>query len=46
MNARGAVRRIAEIVVAGPQGIVNVLSGRRAAGEGGDAGAPDSGEAA
>ena len=33
-------RQVTEIVVAGPQGMVNVLSGRRAA-EGGDAPAPD-----
>ena len=42
----GIDRRIAEIVVAGPQGIVNVLSGRREASGGSDAGPPQSGEAA
>ena len=42
----GVDRRIAEIVVAGPQGIVNVLSGRRAGQSGSDAGPPQSGEAA
>ena len=40
----GIERRIAEIVVAGPQGIVNVLSARRTTSGGGDA--PHSGEAA
>ena len=40
----GIDRRIAEIVVAGPQGIVNVLSGRRDAGS--DAAAAYSGDAA
>ena len=41
----GIDRRITEIVVAGPQGIVNVLSARRMT-SGGDADAPHSGEAA
>ena len=41
----GIDRRIAEIVVAGPHGIVNVLSGRRTASGGGGDGAPHSGEA-
>ena len=45
-DREGVDRRIAEIVVAGPQGIVNVLSARRTASEDGDAGAPQSGEAA
>ena len=40
----GIDRRIAEIVVAGPQGIVNVLSARRTASDAGEA--PHSGEAA
>ena len=39
----GIERRIAEIVVAGPQGFVNVLSARRTA-SGDDDGAPHSGE--
>ena len=48
-DREGRGRRIAEIVVAGPQGVVNVLSGRPEGTGGADtggAGAPDTGEAA